>query len=354
MSSSLKAFISTVTDPHLNLAIEDSLLQSVSGSDHILFLYRNRDSVVIGRHQNPWVECDLRLMRSDGVLLARRQSGGGAVFHDLGNTNYSLISSRADYDEDRGFAVVLNALRDLEFDVERNERNDLVYRGRKFSGSAFRHRRAQSFQHGTLLVAADLDRLTRYLSAPIRRIAAKGTTSVRSGVVNLSEIRTDVDHELICRAIVESFVREYGAGAIEPALISESDVAEEVYHAAHELRSWEWLFAKSPDFRHELAIPPVPHAAAGQPIAAAFTVHRGVVRSVETTPAAASRRVPGDVADSTAEPVPAYVSTDSVVAALESLVGCRYESTELCRCLAGRGPRQTAARLCKMLEEEIP
>jgi lipoate-protein ligase A len=353
VSPPLRAFISTQTDPHLNFAIENSLLESVSEGDRILFLYRNRDSVVIGRHQNPWIECDLKLMRRDGVLLARRQSGGGAVFHDLGNTNYSLLSSRADYDEDRGFAVVLNALRDLGLDVERNERNDLVYRGRKFSGSAFRHRRGRSFQHGTLLVAADLDRLTRYLSAPSRRIAAKGTASVRSGVVNLSQIRADVDHEQICRAVVESFGREYGAA--ESALISEADVTEEAYRAAHELRSWEWLFGKSPDFRHELAISPAPPTTAGRSISATFTVHRGVVRSVETVPAATSPSTPADVRERTTRAMlNGGPSRTDVVAALDSLIGCRYESTELCRCLAGRAPRQTAALLCKMLEEEIP
>lgn len=366
MRPSLRAFVSTLTDPHLNLAIEDSLLQSVTEGERVLFLYRNRDSVVIGRHQNPWIECDLKLMRSDGVLLARRQSGGGAVFHDLGNTNYSLISSRAAYDEERGFAVVLDGLRNLGLEVERNERNDLVHRGRKFSGSAFRHRRGRSFQHGTLLVAANLDRLTRYLSAPLRRIEAKGTASVRSGVVNLSEIRHSLDHDLICGAIADSFGSHYGSGGLAPILLDASDVSDAVERGAHELRSWEWLFGKSPDFRHELSLPIESTGTSRASLDVVFSVHRGVVRSIDITVFDGDRRRSdevelggatareSDAAGDGGAPSGLPAPTDSFVGAVESLVGCRYESAELCRRLAGRAPRQTAVLLCKMLEEEIP
>jgi lipoate-protein ligase A len=326
MGSSVWAVVSEDTDPHFNLALEGHLLDSVSNGDRVLFLYRNRDSVVVGRHQNPWIECDLRRMKRDGVLLARRQSGGGAVFHDLGNTNYSLLSTRADYDQDAGFDMVLAALRGLGLPVERNERNDLVAAGRKFSGSAFRHRRGRSFQHGTLLIDADLDRLVRYLAAPKRTIAAKGTESVRSGVINLSELDGRVTHSAVCDALVDSFTRRFASDPIEVHRISRRTAPKLVREASHELRSWEWLFGKTPDFEHRVASP--------LGWTATLHVHRGVIDDVS---------------------VEASDPTDSdFTAVLASLVGCRYEAGALCRRLGERASRQRAVVLCKILEEEIP
>lgn len=326
MSSSVWAVVSEDTDPHFNLALEGHLLDAITDGDRVLFLYRNRESVVVGRHQNPWIECDLHRMRRDGVLLARRQSGGGAVFHDLGNTNYSLLSSRADYDQDAGFDVVLAALRGLGLPVERNERNDLVASGRKFSGSAFRHRRGRSFQHGTLLIDADLEGLGRYLAAPKRAIAAKGTESVRSGVINLSELDGRVTHAAVCEALVDSVAHRFASAPIEVQRISRRTAPRHVLEASHELRSWEWLFGKTPDFEHRV------ESQLGW--TATLHVHRGVIDAVS---------------------VEATDPTDTErTAVLASLVGCRYEAGALCRRLGERASRQTAVVLCKILEGEIP
>lgn len=343
------------TDPHLNLALEDALLDRIEPGSRTLFLCRNRDSVIVGRHQNPWIECDLFAMRSDGVLLARRQSGGGAVFHDTGNTNYSFLAAKAEYDQDAGFQIVLHALADLGIRAERTERNDIVHGGRKFSGSAFRHRRGRSFHHGTLLLSADLDRLVRYLRAPARRITAKGTASIRSRVVNLSELDGRISHDAVCDAIARRFLERYHGRHARPGVTGEPDPAgspgaspaarrdvggrppmeifeegrawEEVHQAARELRTWEWVFGKSPDFEHEVRIKR--HRAAGVAAEVRFHVHRGVIDKVTC-------------------------SAGDVPGALTRIVGARYEAAALCRRLAETAPRHVALELCKILEQEIP
>ena len=105
MSVPIKIYISESTDPWFNLATEDWLFHDNLGAEQILFLWRNQASVVIGRSQNPWVECHLEKMEADGVKLARRQSGGGAVFHDLGNTNFTFISKKPHYDKQKNIQM---------------------------------------------------------------------------------------------------------------------------------------------------------------------------------------------------------------------------------------------------------
>jgi hypothetical protein len=306
-------------------------------------------------------------MRGDGVLLARRQSGGGAVYHDLGNTNYSFLCAKEEYKQDDGFEIVLGALATLGIRAVRTERNDLVCDGLKFSGSAFRHRRGRSFHHGTLLLNANLDKLTSYLRAPVRRIATKGTPSVRSRVVNLHEVSREATHESVCTAIARRFYEYFGKSASaaeggqsarprrwdgggEQVVQSlewkpssaESGIAEErfirlfgeeelnasVFEAAHRLRSWEWLFGKSPDFEHVLS-PPFPATTSLR-----MHIHRGLIRKVEYDD------------ERTASP--------ELKSALQCLIGCRYDAQTLCGRLAPCAPRQLATELCKMLEEEIP
>jgi len=184
------AFLTVETlDPWHNLAVErvlfeSSLFESFAGPEgpesdaaHALLVWRNSPCVVIGRHQNPWVECDLAKMAAAAVPLVRRVSGGGAVYHDPGNTNFTFFGTDATYDLDRQFTVVIMALESLGISARRNKRNDILVDDRKISGNAFRHTKGRSLHHGTLLVSADLNELTAYLTSPNAAAAITGPTA---------------------------------------------------------------------------------------------------------------------------------------------------------------------------------
>ncbi len=253
MVEDVRVLLSDSTDPWFNLATEDWIFRELDPHTHTLFLWRNDNTVVIGRHQNPWVECKVDKMERDGVFLARRQSGGGAVFHDLGNTNFTFLSSSDGYDQEGNFSVVIDALAQFGIVAERSGRNDILVEGRKVSGSAFKHTRERSFHHGTLLINADLGRLTDYLNPHKKKLVAKGIKSVRSRVANLTEFQPGLTHDAMCAAVTESFFQRLGKRC-EPELLNLDTLRRipslDAYY--RQMADWEWRFGRTPDFTHHL------------------------------------------------------------------------------------------------------
>lgn len=219
MVKNIKLYRSDGFDPYRNLAVEEHLLETVEEDTCILYLWRNENTVVIGRNQNAWKECRTSLLEAEGGHLARRLSGGGAVFHDLGNLNFTFLMNEADYDLDRQLTVIQAACRALGLDAERSGRNDVLVDGRKFSGNAFYHSRGKAYHHGTILIRVDADKLARYLSPSRAKLQAKGVDSVRSRVVNLSTLVPELTCERMEREMIAAFERVYGATAqrIAPA-----------------------------------------------------------------------------------------------------------------------------------------
>ena len=221
--STLRLLISDSYDPWFNLAVEECIFRQMPATQRVLFLWRNADTVVIGRAQNPWKECNTRRMEEDNVRLARRSSGGGAVFHDLGNTCFTFMAGKPEYDKTISTSIVLNALNALGVSAEASGRNDLVVKtvegDRKVSGSAYRETKDRGFHHGTLLLNADLSRLANYLNPDKKKLAAKGITSVRSRVTNLTELLPGITHEQVCEVITKAFFAHYGE-RVEAEIIS--------------------------------------------------------------------------------------------------------------------------------------
>ena len=255
--SSLRLLLSDSHDPWFNLAVEECIFRQMPATQHVLFLWRNADTVVIGRAQNPWKECNTRRMEQDNVRLARRSSGGGAVFHDLGNSCFTFMSGKPGYDKSISTEIVLDALRALGVQASASGRNDLIVETpagpRKVSGSAYRETKDRGFHHGTLLLNADLSRLADYLNPDQKKLAAKGITSVRSRVANLVELLPAITHQQVSDAISNAFFHYYGE-RVTPEIISPEKTPDLPGFAQTFARqsSWEWNFGQAPAFSHTL------------------------------------------------------------------------------------------------------
>ena len=240
---------SNSVDPYLNLAIEQYLMETVQEDACILFLWQNQNTVVIGKNQNAWKECRTTLLHEEGGVLARRLSGGGAVFHDLGNLNFTFLMPQSEYDLDRQFAVIGEAINLMGLRAERSGRNDMLVEGRKFSGNAFYKNGKQAYHHGTLLVDVDMEKLGRYLNPSKAKLQAKGVDSVRSRVVNLKELNPQITIESLKAAMARAFESVYDC----PCTRLEDGMLD--MNAVQQLRqrnaSWEWNFGQKLPFTVE-------------------------------------------------------------------------------------------------------
>lgn len=164
-------------------------------------------------------------MEEDGVTLARRSSGGGAVFHDLGNSCFTFMAGKPGYDKSVSTTIVIDALARLGVSAFASGRNDLLVAtpdgDRKVSGSAYRETHDRGFHHGTLLLDADLGRLAHYLNPDPKKLAAKGISSVRSRVANLGELLPGLGHEQVVQALCDAFFAHHGE-VVPPEHISPS------------------------------------------------------------------------------------------------------------------------------------
>ena len=234
---------SNSTDPHRNLAAEEFLTANVGEGTEILFLWQNASRVVIGKNQNSRAECDLERMAADGVFLSRRLSGGGAVFHDLGNLCFSFISHENIHNVTRQLSLIADACRAFGIDATPTGRNDVEADGRKFSGNAFYSVGKNKCHHGTVLISADKTRLSNYLTVSKTKLEAKGIKSVRSRVVNLSELVPTVTVEAFESALIAAFAPDMTLPIPN----------EKLYSArAEHLSSREWLLGSDPEFTDEV------------------------------------------------------------------------------------------------------
>lgn len=237
----LRIFVSPFNNPFLNLALEDHFLRG--GADlPILFLYVNRPCVVLGRFQNPWIECHLPYLVKNDIWLVRRQSGGGCVFHDEGNLNFSFITSDPMIDRRKHAELLVSAFKKADISLEISPRNDLWLNTRKISGSAYKQTKFGSFHHGTFLVNSDLEKLEESLKHTLVATATKSIASVRSKVITLSEVFPHVEVDDVIEIIA------HGLGSrtetFDATLLSETQIQESFKN----LRSWEWLWGETPEF----------------------------------------------------------------------------------------------------------
>ena len=209
----LQTLISTQYDPFLNRAVEQYLTDHQEENTVTMYLWKNQQTVVIGYNQNPYSECNVQLLLDEGGHLMRRGTGGGAVYHDLGNINFSFIADKKLYDVSKQHSVIQNALHSYGLETEISGRNDLTCQGRKFSGNAFAKGQKNDLHHGTILIKTDGAMMQRYLIVDKAKLMKNGVKSVASRVVNLSELVPELTSESIKQPLIASFEKVYGGKA---------------------------------------------------------------------------------------------------------------------------------------------
>lgn len=231
------------TVPFRNLAVEAYLLHRVVPGEVILYLWQNRKTVVVGKNQNAWAECRVRELEEAGGFLVRRLSGGGAVFHDMGNLNFTFLARDEDYDVTRQVSVIQKAVETFGLHAQQTGRNDLVIDGAKFSGNAYYRSGVFRYHHGTILLHVDTTEMARFLTPSQQKLEAKGVKSVQSRVVNLQTLVPSITVPAMKEALVQAFGAVYGG---LPTLLTEAELEEE------EIARWEAKFT-SPQWRYHPA-----------------------------------------------------------------------------------------------------
>lgn len=243
--------INDKTDPRFNLALEEYALKHLTIDDDIILLWQNEPSVIIGRNQNTIEEINLSYIKEHNIHVVRRISGGGAVYHDFGNLNFTFITNnlKDNLNNYRKFATpVINALNSLGVPAEFSGRNDIIVDGKKFSGNAQSYHKNRMFQHGTILFDANLEMVTNVLQVHLDKIESKGIKSNRSRVTNIKPyIHKDMD------------IKEFQTYLLHFFLETE-DVEAKTYHLTDEdyqnilklqeekYNTWAWNYGESPEF----------------------------------------------------------------------------------------------------------
>ena len=246
--SRLRVIISPQYDPFLNRAVEQYLTDRQEEGVVTLYLWKNERTVVIGYNQNPYAECNVKLLLDDGGHLMRRGTGGGAVYHDLGNINFSFIADKRLYDVKKQLSVIQGALLTYGLQTEISGRNDLTCQGRKFSGNAFAKGQRNDLHHGTILIKTDGAMMQRYLIVDKAKLLKNGVKSVASRVVNLSELVPELTSEHIKQPLIAAFEKVYEGKATVTDFDTLINIAE-VQAIRSEISSYDFLFGRWEQFK---------------------------------------------------------------------------------------------------------
>jgi lipoate---protein ligase len=300
-----------ITDPRINLAIEEYALKNLDINESYLLFYINEPSIIIGKNQNTIEEINTDYVEKEGLYVVRRLSGGGAVYHDLGNLNFSFIT-KDDGESFHNFQKftepVVKALNKLGVNAELSGRNDLLAEGRKISGNAQFSTKGRMFSHGTLLFDSEMENVVSALKVKKDKIESKGIKSIRSRVANISEFLPE-------KMTIEEFRSTLLDYIFDGSDVEEYVLTEEDWENIHELskeryQNWEWNYGKSPKFnlQHSHRFP------VGQ-IDVRLEVNKGVIENC---------KIYGD-----------FFGVGNVEDVEEKLTGTRYERKEIAQALEG-------------------
>jgi len=234
------------TDPYFNMAFDEYCLEQLAIDEPVFFLWQNRPSVIIGANQEVHTEVNLDYLKENNISLVRRVTGGGAVYHDFGNLNYTIVGRSDDLERDypEYTRYMLQALQKLGVPATMSGRNDILVEGRKVSGFAKRVCKNRLMIHGTLMFDVDIDKLTQVLCPPATKLQSKGIASVRSRVANLSEYLPEIpDISLFKQQLERILSNNY---TDQEWILSPEDI-QNIEQLAHDkFERWEWIYGHSP------------------------------------------------------------------------------------------------------------
>jgi len=300
-----------ITDPQINLAIEEYALKNLDINETYLLFYINEPSIIIGKNQNTIEEINTEYVEGNGIKVVRRLSGGGAVYHDLGNLNFSFITKDdgESFHNFRKFTEpVVTALKKLGVNAELSGRNDIEVGGRKISGNAQFSTKGRMFSHGTLMLNSEIENVVSALKVKKDKIESKGIKSVRSRVANISEFldeRMEIDEfrSLLLKNIFE------GQEEIPEYILTEEDW-EKIHQLSKErYQNWDWNYGRSPKFNLQHS-----HRFPVGSIDVRLEVNKGVIENC---------KIYGD-----------FFGVGDVSEIEEKLTGTRYEKNEIVKALA--------------------
>jgi len=234
------------TDPHFNLAAEEYML--CGKTEDVFMLWQNRDAIIVGQNQNTAAEINRSFVDENSIAVVRRITGGGAVFHDLGNLNFTFIQNdRAGADFAYFGNIIIGALRTLGINAALSGRNDLEIDGRKFSGNARAVKNGRVLHHGTMMLNIALDKLGSALNVSPEKIAGKGVKSVRSRVTNINEhLETPIEVDRLINVISSYIMQKYNE--IKPYEFTPEDLDAINQLREQKYSTYEWNYGKSPAY----------------------------------------------------------------------------------------------------------
>ncbi len=296
------------TDPYFNLAAEEYLLRNFS--ENCFMLWRNENSIIVGKHQNALNEINMDYVKKNNIRVARRISGGGTVFHDMGNLNFTFIMNGHEghlVDFRKYTKPIIEVLRKLLVDASFHGRNDLIVNGKKISGNAEHVYKKRVLHHGTLLFSSALDDLNLALKTDPCKFRSKAVKSIRSKVTNIKEyLKTDLDVIQFRNLILEHVLKKFpGASMYE---LTDQDIGHITKLKNEKYSTWEWNFGYSPDYGMEKTF-----SANGGFIKINLNVSGGIIQKFKIT---------GD-----------FFNNNDVSGLEKSIPGTKHEEYELLRVL---------------------
>ena len=242
MINKLYLYISNTYIPHHNQAIEEYFLNEVNQDSLILYLWQNENTIFIGKNQNPINEINIDYLKKTNAYLARRITGGGAVYHDLGNINFSFICKKNNYDLNKQNQVIINALNKFNLKPYKNGRNDLLINDRKFSGHAYCVHNNNCLHHGTIMIDVNNEDLEKYLNVSLLKLKDKGVASIKSRIINLKELNHDININNLKESIIKSYQEIYH---YDIEIIYDDDINKEKLNKYEErFSNPDWYFGK--------------------------------------------------------------------------------------------------------------
>lgn len=252
----MKYIVNTSNDPAYNVALEAYAFQKLTDIDEIFILWINEPAIIIGRHQNTIQEINKEFIDKNGIHVVRRLSGGGAVYHDLNNLNYTIISNNTQegaFDFQTFSKPVIDTLAKLGVKAEFTDRNDLEINGQKFAGNAQAYYKGRMMHHGCLLFDVDMSVLGQALKVSKDKIESKGIKSVRARVTNIVDHLSDkITVQEFSDAILAQMKEEYPE--MDEYVLSDAELSEIQAMRDNQFATWDWTYGKAPEYTIERGV----------------------------------------------------------------------------------------------------